>query len=108
MPLYPGTGALSSVAEHDNIVNAPLHPGDGGAQFKEALESRILPRLAGLRPELIIMSAGFDAHQRDPLANPAVRRGRLRLGHPQDHGESPTRPPRAAWCRCSKAGYDLR
>src|SRR3954469_21689212 len=69
MPLYPGTGALSERGEHDNIVNAPLRPGDGGAQFKEALESRILPRLQAFGPELIIMSAGFDAHQRDPLAN---------------------------------------
>src|SRR5579872_6701332 len=69
MPLYPGTGAMSERGDHDNIVNAPLRPGDGGTQFKEALTSRILPRLQGFGPELIIMSAGFDAHQRDPLAN---------------------------------------
>ena len=69
MPLYPGTGAVSERGEHDNIVNAPLRPGDGGEQFKAALESRILPRLQAFGPELIIMSAGFDAHQRDPLAN---------------------------------------
>ena len=69
MPLYPGTGAISERGEHDNIVNAPLRPGDGGAEFKAALESRILPRLAAFGPELIIMSAGFDAHARDPLAN---------------------------------------
>jgi acetoin utilization deacetylase AcuC-like enzyme len=69
MPLYPGTGAVSERGEHDNIVNAPLRPGDGGAEFKAALESRILPRLAAFGPELIIMSAGFDAHTRDPLAN---------------------------------------
>jgi acetoin utilization deacetylase AcuC-like enzyme len=69
MPLYPGTGALSERGDHDNIVNAPLRPGDGGAQFKEALTNRILPRLQAFGPELIIMSAGFDAHQRDPLAN---------------------------------------
>src|SRR4051794_39421098 len=69
MPLYPGTGALSERGDHDNIVNAPLRPGDGGAQFKEALTSRILPRLQAFGPELIIMAAGFDPHQRDPLAN---------------------------------------
>ena len=69
MPLYPGTGAVSERGDHDNIVNAPLRPGDGGAEFKAALESRILPRLQAFGPELIIMSAGFDAHQRDPLAN---------------------------------------
>jgi acetoin utilization deacetylase AcuC-like enzyme len=69
MPLYPGTGAVSERGEHDNIVNAPLRAGDGGEQFKAAMESRILPRLAAFGPELIIMSAGFDAHTRDPLAN---------------------------------------
>jgi acetoin utilization deacetylase AcuC-like enzyme len=69
MPLYPGTGAVSERGEHDNIVNAPLRPGDGGEQFREVMESRILPRLAAFGPELVIVSAGFDAHRRDPLAN---------------------------------------
>ena len=69
MPLYPGTGAVSERGDHDNIVNAPLRAGDGGEQFKAAMESRILPRLAAFGPELIIISAGFDAHARDPLAN---------------------------------------
>ena len=69
MPLYPGTGDKSERGEHDNIVNAPLRPNDGGSQFKEAFESRILPRLTAFGPELIIISAGFDAHARDPLAN---------------------------------------
>jgi acetoin utilization deacetylase AcuC-like enzyme len=69
MPLYPGTGAPSERGEHDTIVNAPLSPGDGGAQFRDALESVILPRLRNFQPELIVISAGFDAHQRDPLAN---------------------------------------
>jgi acetoin utilization deacetylase AcuC-like enzyme len=69
MPLYPGTGAVNERGEHDNIVNAPLRAGDGGEQFKAAMETRILPRLASFGAELIIISAGFDAHQRDPLAN---------------------------------------
>ncbi len=69
MPLYPGTGAVTERGDHDNIVNAPLRAGDGGPQFKAALESRILPRLAAFGPELVIISAGFDAHARDPLAN---------------------------------------
>jgi acetoin utilization deacetylase AcuC-like enzyme len=69
MPLYPGTGAITERGEHDNIVNAPLKPGDGGEQFKAAMESRILPRLSAFGAELIIISAGFDAHTRDPLAN---------------------------------------
>jgi acetoin utilization deacetylase AcuC-like enzyme len=69
MPLYPGTGAVSERGEHDNIVNAPLRPGDGGEQFRAALQTRILPRLSAFGPELIVISAGFDAHVRDPLAN---------------------------------------
>jgi acetoin utilization deacetylase AcuC-like enzyme len=69
MPLYPGTGARGERGEHDTVVNAPLSPGDGGAKFREAFESVILPRLRDFRPELIVISAGFDAHQRDPLAN---------------------------------------
>ena len=69
MPLYPGTGAAGERGEHDTIVNAPLRPGDGGAQFRSAFETVILPRLRDFRPDLIVISAGFDAHQRDPLAN---------------------------------------
>jgi acetoin utilization deacetylase AcuC-like enzyme len=69
MPLYPGTGAVSESGEHDTIVNAPLRPGDGGAQFRQAMETRILPRLRDFKPDLVIISAGFDAHTRDPLAN---------------------------------------
>jgi acetoin utilization deacetylase AcuC-like enzyme len=69
MPLYPGTGALSETGAKNTIVNAPLRPGDGGDQFREAMETSILPRLEGFAPDLIIISAGFDAHMRDPLAN---------------------------------------
>ena len=69
MPLYPGTGAVSEAGEHDTIINAPLRAGDGGDKFREAFQSRILPRLRDFAPELIVISAGFDAHRRDPLAN---------------------------------------
>ena len=69
MPLYPGTGAVAETGKHDNIVNAPLRAGDGGDKFRAAMEQRILPRLRAFGPDLIIISAGFDAHMRDPLAN---------------------------------------
>ena len=69
MPLYPGTGATSETGEHHNIVNAPLRAGDGGDKFREAMTSVILPRLDGFKPDLVLISAGFDAHARDPLAN---------------------------------------
>src|SRR5204863_9030827 len=69
MPLYPGTGAASERGEHNTIVNAPLRPDDGGAEFQAAFEHVILPRLRDFRPDLVVISAGFDAHMRDPLAN---------------------------------------
>src|SRR5580693_4689001 len=69
MPLYPGTGAVSESGEFDTVVNAPLRPGDGGEAFRAAFENRVLPRLRDFAPELVIISAGFDAHMRDPLAN---------------------------------------
>jgi acetoin utilization deacetylase AcuC-like enzyme len=69
MPLYPGTGAAHERGEHGTIVNAPLRAGDGGPEFREAFEVAILPRLEDFRPDLVIISAGFDAHLRDPLAN---------------------------------------
>jgi acetoin utilization deacetylase AcuC-like enzyme len=69
MPHYPGTGALSERGEHNQIVNAPLRSGDGGEAFREAMETAILPRLEAFAPDLMIISAGFDAHRRDPLGN---------------------------------------
>ncbi|MEC9435614.1 MAG: histone deacetylase family protein [Pseudomonadota bacterium] len=66
-PLYPGTGAASETGA-GNIFNAPLPPGAGGAAFRAAWEDRLLPAVAAHAPELIVISAGFDAHRRDPLA----------------------------------------
>ncbi|NBJ11400.1 histone deacetylase family protein [Microvirga arsenatis] len=68
-PLYPGTGALFETGEHNTIVNAPLRSGSGSDAFREAVETAILPRIDGFAPDLIIVSAGFDAHWRDPLAS---------------------------------------
>jgi acetoin utilization deacetylase AcuC-like enzyme len=69
MPLFPGTGAGSERGDHDTIVNAPLHAGDGSVEFRAAFEQSILPRLRNFTPDLLMISAGFDAHHRDPLAN---------------------------------------
>jgi acetoin utilization deacetylase AcuC-like enzyme len=69
MPHYPGTGAIQERGAHDQIVNAPLRAGDGGEAFREAMETAILPRLEAFAPDLVIISAGFDAHRRDPLGN---------------------------------------
>ncbi|WP_421981754.1 histone deacetylase family protein [Roseibium sp.] len=67
MPLYPGSGAASETGEKNTIVNVPLAPGEDGPAFKEAFEVAVLPRLDDFQPELVIISAGFDAHARDPL-----------------------------------------
>jgi acetoin utilization deacetylase AcuC-like enzyme len=69
MPLYPGTGESGERGEYNNMVNAPLSAGDTGMNFREAMEVAILPRLQDFSPDLLIISAGFDAHRRDPLAN---------------------------------------
>ncbi|MCR9138852.1 MAG: histone deacetylase family protein [Alphaproteobacteria bacterium] len=67
MPLFPGTGAKNETGA-GNIVNAPLSPHVGSDHFREAFRSRILPALDNLKPDLVLISAGFDAHHRDPLA----------------------------------------
>jgi acetoin utilization deacetylase AcuC-like enzyme len=67
MPLYPGTGAASETGL-GNIVNAPLAPRSGSREFRHAYSARILPALNTFQPEFILVSAGFDAHRRDPLA----------------------------------------
>jgi acetoin utilization deacetylase AcuC-like enzyme len=66
-PLYPGTGAASETGV-GNIVNVPLRPMAGSSQFRAAMTQRILPALDAFRPELVMVSAGFDAHRSDPLA----------------------------------------
>jgi acetoin utilization deacetylase AcuC-like enzyme len=68
MPLYPGTGAMSESGV-GNIWNAPLRPYDAGDRFRDAFESRILPALDNFGPDIVLISAGFDAHADDPLAN---------------------------------------
>jgi acetoin utilization deacetylase AcuC-like enzyme len=67
MPLYPDSGHVSDRGVN-NIFNAPLPPGAGSAQFREAWRTQLLPQLDAFRPQLVMISAGFDAHRRDPLA----------------------------------------
>ncbi|TBW34504.1 histone deacetylase family protein [Siculibacillus lacustris] len=68
MPFYPGTGEIAETGIADNIVNAPLWAGAGGAEFREAMDFAILPRIDAFRPDLVVISAGFDAHTRDPMS----------------------------------------
>lgn len=68
MPLYPGTGARSERGV-GNIVNSPLPPGAGSSAFRHAMTGQVLPAIEAFKPDLIMISAGFDAHEGDPLAS---------------------------------------
>ena len=68
MPLWPGSGNPSETGAHGNILNLPLAPGTDGRHMRGVYEAKVFPRLRSFRPELIIISAGFDAHRDDPLA----------------------------------------
>jgi acetoin utilization deacetylase AcuC-like enzyme len=67
-PFYPGTGARSETGINHNIVNTPLPRGCGSDSFRQHIEAEMLPAIRAFAPKLIIISAGFDAHQLDPLA----------------------------------------
>jgi acetoin utilization deacetylase AcuC-like enzyme len=68
MPLYPGTGAASETGV-GNIMNLPLAPMSGGREMRATYEGAVFPALREFQPELLMISAGFDAHAADPLAN---------------------------------------
>lgn len=105
-PLYPGTGAAQEQGVAHNIVNAPLAGGAGGAEFRAAYTGKILPALDHFKPELVIISAGFDAHENDPLAG-------LRL-HEDDYAwvtralmEIARKYAKDRVVSCLEGGYDL-
>lgn len=68
MPLWPGSGRPDETGAFDNVLNIPLAPDSDGAVMRAAYESQVFPRLRAFKPELIVVSAGFDAHRDDPLA----------------------------------------
>lgn len=69
MPLWPGTGDASETGAHGQILNLPLPPESTGAMMRAAYEAQVFPALDAFKPDLILISAGFDAHAADPLAN---------------------------------------
>jgi acetoin utilization deacetylase AcuC-like enzyme len=104
-PLYPGTGAASETGV-GNIFNVPLSSGSGSAAFRSGMDHHILPALRAFGPDLILISAGFDAHENDPLAS-------LRL-HEDDYGWVTGRIREIAGELCAgrivstlEGGYDL-
>jgi acetoin utilization deacetylase AcuC-like enzyme len=74
-PLYPGTGSEDETGVAGNILNAPLPPMSGGVEFRRAMERIVLPAVDAFAPDLLLISAGFDAHARDPLANLELNEG---------------------------------
>ncbi len=105
-PAFPGTGREAETGKYGNIVNIELAPGSGGAEFRLAYGRTILPRLYDFKPGLILVSAGFDAHVRDPLCQ-------LRLAT-EDFAAITGELVRAAGDCCSgrlvstlEGGYDL-
>lgn len=68
MPLYPGTGRPEERGAHGQVLNVPLRAGSGGRAMREVYEGVVFPALADWKPELLLISAGFDAHADDPLA----------------------------------------
>ena len=105
-PFYPGTGWRNETGEHGTIVNAPLPAGADGELFSEALREVVLPRVKAFQPDLLLISAGFDAHRDDPL-------GGLRLDE-QDYFEATQRLMEMAENCCEgrvvsllEGGYDL-
>lgn len=69
MPLYPGSGTADETGASGNVLNIPLAPNSGGAELRRAYERIVLPALNEFKPQLVLISAGFDAHRSDPLAN---------------------------------------
>ena len=69
MPLWPGSGTHEEHGKHQNILNIPIQANTDGPAFRKKFDEIILPRLDSYKPEILIISAGFDAHYQDPLAN---------------------------------------
>jgi len=69
MPLYPGSGGRSERGAHGNVVNIPIEPRTSGAAYRQIFTGEVLPAVAEFAPDMVFISAGFDAHINDPLAN---------------------------------------
>ena len=68
MPLWPGSGRADETGAHGQVVNLPLAPGSNGAAMRALYQARVFPQIDAFCPDLLLVSAGFDAHSADPLA----------------------------------------
>jgi len=73
MPLWPGSGTQTETGKHQNMLNIPIQANTDGFTFRTKFDEIILPRLDAYKPEILLISAGFDAHYKDPLANIDLR-----------------------------------
>jgi acetoin utilization deacetylase AcuC-like enzyme len=78
MPAYPGTGHSSETGFYGNVLNLPMPPGSASADYQGMFDQRVIPFLKAFNPDLLIVSAGYDANAADPLANINLQ--------PQDYG----------------------
>ena len=67
-PFYPGTGSQLGMGSHNNVLNIPVPSGYGSNEYKQIFDEQVFPFIQNFHPDLLIISAGFDAHQNDPLA----------------------------------------
>ena len=67
-PFYPGTGSQLEKGDHDNVLNIPVPSGYGSTEYSPIFDEQVFPFIQNFRPDLLIISAGFDAHRNDPLA----------------------------------------
>lgn len=106
-PFFPGTGASHEAGEHGNILNVPLPARTGSVAYRRAFLAQVWPRVAQFRPELLLVSAGFDAHEKDPLTDLRLTAG--------DYYWITSEIARMAWAFCRgrvvsvlEGGYNTR
>lgn len=106
-PLYPGTGRASETGMGGNVINAPLPAGAGGLLWRRAMEIEILPAVEAFAPELVLVSAGFDAHRADPLAEMALEDADFAWAGTRLR-EAAARSARGRIVASLEGGYDLK
>ncbi|QIZ72857.1 histone deacetylase family protein [Oxynema aestuarii] len=67
-PCYPGTGRAEETGSYNNVLNIPMKPGSTGAEYKQAFDEKIMPFFENFKPDILIVSAGYDGNSSDPLA----------------------------------------
>jgi acetoin utilization deacetylase AcuC-like enzyme len=105
-PAYPGTGRASERGQ-GNVVNVPLAPGSDGAEFRARFADIVLPALTAFRPEFLLISAGFDAHRADPLAQLMLTEDDFAWATRELVAAAKSTPCRGRIVSTLEGGYDL-